>query len=58
MERNIFTEEHLLFRRNVRAWVDEEDAPYKDVRTAFGKPPIFAGTNEIMKTIIAKQMRL
>jgi hypothetical protein len=31
MERNIFTEEHALFRRNVRAWVEKEIIPYKDV---------------------------
>ena len=31
MERNIFTEEHALFRKNVRAWVDREIVPYKDV---------------------------
>jgi acyl-CoA dehydrogenase len=31
MERNIFTEEHDLFRRNVRAWVEKEIIPYKDV---------------------------
>ena len=31
MDRNIFTEEHDLFRRNVRAWVDKEIVPYKDV---------------------------
>jgi acyl-CoA dehydrogenase len=31
MERNIFTEEHDLFRRNVRAWVEREIVPYKDV---------------------------
>ena len=31
MERNIFTEEHALFRKNVRAWVEKEIVPYKDV---------------------------
>jgi acyl-CoA dehydrogenase len=30
MERTIFKEEHALFRRNVRAWVDKEIVPYKD----------------------------
>ena len=31
MERTIFNEEHTLFRKNVRAWVDREVVPYKDV---------------------------
>jgi acyl-CoA dehydrogenase len=31
MERTIFNEEQILFRKNVRAWVDREIVPYKDV---------------------------
>src|SRR5689334_19872087 len=31
MERTIFSEEQDLFRKNVRAWVDREIVPYKDV---------------------------
>jgi acyl-CoA dehydrogenase len=30
VERNIFKEEHAVFRRNVRGWVDKEIVPYKD----------------------------
>ena len=31
MERTIFNEEQILFRKNVRAWVDREIVPYKEV---------------------------
>jgi acyl-CoA dehydrogenase len=30
MERTLFREEHDLFRRNVRAWVEKEVIPYRD----------------------------
>jgi acyl-CoA dehydrogenase len=30
MERTLFREEHELFRRNVRAWVEKEVIPYRD----------------------------
>src|SRR5262245_45560668 len=30
MERKLFREEHELFRKNVRAWVDKEVVPFRD----------------------------
>src|SRR5262252_1340356 len=30
MERTLFHDEHHLFRRNVRAWIEREVVPYKD----------------------------